>query len=194
MNRIALAGVILLSLTSCSGVGTRSQPLVITPTGKDWDVAASRLRSEEQAAIRNGFRIVAAPGVAWDGNIYGFRYGPPNGRPIGTERLNLSAICGGYNERFAARSGSEWRLDSAVTFVDYGATEGGTQIHTFELHWTLSKAGRMITITTRGEGPGIKIIWGASPAAIAAEANQAFALTFLQLVLQLENAALAASR
>ena len=62
------------------------------------------------------------------------------------------------------------------------------QKHRFDLVWTFRDSkGKLSVASATAFGPGIKI-WGASHGALLAEMNQAFALTFLKMVVQIESA------
>ena len=104
------------------------------------------------------------------------------------ERLDTAAICDGFNQTFGNGSKRTWKIVNALSYEQIGAPDG-MQKHRFQLNWTFrDSTGKIAPLSAEGFGPGVKIIWEPSRQALAAEANQAFALTFLKLVVQLENA------
>jgi hypothetical protein len=186
MNRIRALILILVGMTGCSTTARTTRVFVVSPTVHDWEAAFSKLQPEERSAVRDGSVAIDASVVAWDGNVYHFRYGPPSGRPIEYERLELATVCGTYNECFAARSTNRWKVVSAVTFSGFGAeNELPIYSYTFEVHLQLTRLDRTITLVGKGTGPAVSS--RTSSDVVEAAVNQAFALAFLKVVVQLEN-------
>jgi hypothetical protein len=167
----------------CSSISD-SHPLVIAPKPEDWAAALARLEPDEQARVKGSFGKIIVPSSEVAGEIYQPKYGPPNGKPIGFVRLDVPAICVGFDKLAENRTGEGWHLDSMTTYMQIGCTEGGIQSETFWLKCALRDSSHhTVTASSIEGGPGVKILWGASDTAIAAEMNQGFALAFLRMSL-----------
>lgn len=128
-------------------------------------------------------------GAVVDGSIYQMHGRGLTQELITTERMDIMAICTGFNNAFDSGSGRRWNVVSARSYEQIGAPSG-VQQHRFELYWTFrDQTGRAVSLAAMDAGPGVKIIWWPSRQAIDAEMNQAFALTFLKLVVQLDEGA-----
>jgi hypothetical protein len=186
MNRLALALSTVVLLTGCSSID-ESTTLIVSPTAQDWQAAVLRLSQEEQAQLRQKApTIVLLPSLLAP-EMRSFPYGSnDNGRVIDEEKLDIRSIVASYNLTVSARKDVTWAIAATETAVNYSATEGGTQFHRFELTWVFTRLGQSRTLSARASGPGVSILWGDSYKQIAGGANQAFALSFLRLVLQLD--------
>lgn len=173
-------------LAGCSSPGA-SNPAQVAPRPEDWEAAFSRLSPEDQATIRVASLSLDAVGPAVQGSIYHMTARGLTQELIRAERLNIASICDGFNRAFGRDSGRRWTIVDARSYEQIG-TPDGVQRHRFELDWTLrNPSGRTVSLSAMDAGPGVKIIWGASREKVDAEMNQAFALTFLELVAQLRN-------
>jgi hypothetical protein len=187
MKTSSLTCLLSIALVGCSSSMGESNPARIAPTPNDWTVAFTRLSQEDQAIIRSRPVLLGLAGTGLEGSIYHMTGRGITQELITTERLDMNAVCDGFNRAFGASSGNRWMVVRARTYEQVGAPSG-MQKHRFELDWTfLDSIGKTISLSVMDFGPGVKITWGASRQAIDAEMNQAFALTFLELVAQLKS-------
>jgi hypothetical protein len=149
---------------------------LVAPTQEDWGAAFSRLSADEQVLVKSKPIFFTVDPLA-DGSISEFKY----------DRLDLVGIVNGYNRAFCHESPNTRQIVHALTQEQIMVPDA-VQKHRFDLEWTLrDSTGRMSVASATAFGPGIKI-WGASRGALLTEMNQAFALTFLKMVVQIENA------
>lgn len=182
-----IAAMVILAGCTWSSFGVNN-PIVINPTVAQWNAAYGGLTTDERLALRDVPRVVPLNNTI-DNRLYSFGYGPPRGRPLQMELLNIAGICDGYNARFASKRSGVWRLLSATTFVQDLNTETGGIFSTFGLYWRFERSGKTISVSMQDSGRDLTQIWGNSDALIAEEANEAFASAFLKLILRLNRAA-----
>ncbi|MEO6874083.1 MAG: hypothetical protein ABI222_04610 [Opitutaceae bacterium] len=164
-----------IAFTGCSSLGG-SKVWFVAPTQEDWQAAFSRLSLDEQALVKNK-PVFFVVGPLVNGSIADFK----------DDRLDLAGIVNGYNHAFGHESKNTRQIVNALT-QEQIMVPGGVQKHRFDLEWTLrDSAGRESVASGTAFGLGIRI-WGASRDALLAEMNQAFALTFLKMVVRIENA------
>ncbi len=156
---------------------------MVAPTREDWDAAFARLSPEGQATIRGRPMSIETSGSIIDGAIYHMTARGLTQELITPERLDIAAMCSGFNRLFGNGSTRKWSIVNSRSYEQIG-TPDGMQTHRVELDWTFRDSnGRTIPLSVMDSGPGVSV-W--SPrAAIDAEMNQAFALTFLELVVDL---------
>lgn len=185
MKHKLLALLLAFAIAGCE-TSKSSDPFVVSPSPTDWDSAFARLQPREQIFIKEAGVSIGTAAAALDGSLYHYGYGPPNGKPTNYDVLDIQAICEGYNRRFAPKPARSFRLARIVSYVGWGDTEGGTQFHSFRLDCSFEdSAGVTRHISAEGDGPGVRVIWGAPRTAVEAEINQALAITFLRAVLHL---------
>jgi hypothetical protein len=162
-----------------------SHPWLLAPSEEDWRVAFSRLAASEQEIIKIrplSFTIALS---ADSGALCEPKYGPPGGKPIPFERLDMHGICAGFNRAFASHEMDRFEIIDAVSFEQIG-TPNGLQHHFIELHWTFRHSSGLIgPISEYAFGPSVDIKWFPSEVALRAEANQAVALAFLKVAVDL---------
>ena len=181
LNWLALFIATLLGLAGCESYGPKN-PLVVLPKQKDWEAARATLRPEEISELDRCAFILDVSEVSWGGNIYQFRYGPPNGHPFNWMRLDLPGICRSYTDCSPARSHKSRKLLYAGTFCGYGGedewpTHAGCSV---ELDWKFADANGSITLSEKGYARTTK------DEPLEVIANKAFAQAFLRLMLDLE--------
>jgi hypothetical protein len=104
---------------------------------------------------------------------------------IDYDQLEINAVIAGYNQAFGGGARNRQEIVKALTYVQVD-TPDARQKHRFELDWSFRDlSGRTIEASATDFGPGVGV-FGASRADFSAEINQAFALTFLELVVQLD--------
>jgi hypothetical protein len=181
--KIIWLGMFFLTI-GCASSG-EANLLLVAPTQNDWEVAFSRLSSTEQILIKKTPMTFGISQPPVDQAIYHMTGTSLTKEIIGHERLDIVTICNGFNRTFNNGSGKSWTITEALSYEQIG-TPSGVQTHRFELRWAfVDSKGKALAASAMDFGPGVKIIWGASREAVAAETNQAFALTFLRLVAQL---------
>jgi len=178
--------LVLMTVAGCSSPGAPNV-LQVAPNQDDWEAAFSKLGPTEQASItRKPIAFVVAGLI--DGTIYDIIDGNGSNQVDRDERLDIAAVCDGFNRAFGAAGADRWQIIQAMTFAGV-STPSGISVDRFDLKWTFRDAtGRTLAESATDFGPGVKIIWGTSHQAIATEINQAFALTFLKMVVRLKNA------
>jgi hypothetical protein len=185
MKACCLIVLLSMAMTGCSSL-ENSSPWLLAPSQQDWEAAFSKLSPDEQQLIKANPMAFAVSASAQGGALFQPKYGPPGGKPIPAERLDMVGICDGFNRTLGTPAAKRWDIVEAISFEQIGAPDG-IQNHYFDFHWTFrNAAGNAISISECGFGPGIDIKWFPARTAILAEANQAVALTFLKLVLDLE--------
>jgi len=162
---------------------------MVAPTPEDWQAAFSRLGPEEQAHFKGAPISFGVSGPAADGKIY---YRVNDARPTdriesGVDRLDIAAICDGFNRSFGNGSNSRWEITEALSFEKRVNVSGGAMTTRFELSWNFRDPnGRAVSASATDAGLGTKVgilSWKHAAKQVGAETNQAFALTFLKLVL-----------
>lgn len=185
MKMIRTAAVLMsLAMASCISL-TSSNPSIVAPTANDWHAAFSRLRPEDQFAITHE-PVLMECSSDLDSTLYALSGLDVTNEAITAERLDITAICNGFNTAFGNVSGAKWAAVNTRSFEHFGAPSG-IQKHVFELHWTFREAstGKKLLLEEMNSGPGVNIKWFPPRTAVDAEMNQAFALTFLHLIVDL---------
>jgi hypothetical protein len=169
-----------LAIAGCSSPDPYRTVQVFAPSLADWAASFSRLDAAEQALIKENPERLGPAASVIDGVV---------SNPDGIHKLlDLPAICDGYNSAFGKTSNSAWEVENTIS-IESVITPAGIQTHRFDLIWKFHNAdGRSVKVLAAAEGPGINIIWGPSREAMKAEENQAFALAFLKLVIQIHSA------
>jgi len=191
--RLARAGLVsafftlsLLTFSSCNSP-VSSGPAHVAPANDDWLAAFSKLSPAQKTAINHALVYLEAD-MGVDSSILHMTGTGVTQELITTERLDIAAICYGFNRNFGHVSGKRWSIVRARSYEQIGAP-GGVQKHRFRLDWNFrNSTGEVTSLSAMDIGPGVNVIWGPSQTAIDAEMNQAFAKTFLGLVAQLESA------
>lgn len=177
--------VVCMAGAGCSSVGD-ANVLQVSPTQGDWEAAFSRLSSAERTILMTKPLWLGLSDGPVGEAVYDIIDGHGSNRVDRDEHLDIPAICEGFNQRFGNARAERWQV-IAVTTLTGVSTPGGISTDRFDLKWTFhSSTGRVVVASATDFGPGVKIIWGASREAIVAEINQAFALTFLKMVVKLE--------
>ena len=109
MKNTWLIGVLSMIVAGCSSPGA-SNPLTLAPTQQDWQTAFSRLSLAEQTAITSKLLSVGLDGTQLDGSIYAIINGNGSNQLVESERLDIAAICDGFNRAFGQGAVNKWQL------------------------------------------------------------------------------------
>ena len=162
-----------------------SGPSVVAPTEADWQSAFASLAPQERDQLRKSAISIDATVPTLDGALYQFGYGPPNGKPIKYDVLDVRSIFAEYNGLFAKEPTQRFRLVKIVSFVGWGSRdEIGTESFTFELDCSFGDiSGNIREVSAEAEGPGLSM-WHRS-GTYADIRNRALALAVLRVLLKL---------
>lgn len=157
----------------------------VAPSREDWEAAFLRLSPADRVILSNKPLNVAVSSALVDGTVYDIIDDHGSNQVDRDERIDIAAVCDGFNRRFSNTRSARWQIVAATTYTGV-STPSGISIDRFTLKWSFrSPIGSVVVASSTEFGPGVKIIWGASQEAIVADINQAFALAFLKLVVQL---------
>jgi hypothetical protein len=167
-----------------------SSVLEIAPTRDDWEAAFARLSAKDQAAVKRLRVVIDLPDPSIDASIY---YEFPFGRRSyrsdelnKTERLNIAAVVGGFNDAFPGVYPRKWSLVGARSYDQINELASAVfQRHWVELVWTFrNPQGKAVTLSADDFGPGV-IRDGATVGSLVREMDQSFAQVFLELIAQM---------
>ncbi len=128
--------------------------------------------------VDSGVRLVV--GEPLDGKIYNLG----SRKVCEFERVDTAKLVSGFNDMFAREGGDSWTISSLSAEMQITAP-AGYQRELFKIQWKIvNRSGRSVQRKSVAQGTGVNIKWGNDEAALARDANVAFAEAILRLVVE----------